>query len=102
LLLDIIITHQQNKSNDICCIVITRNLSSQPSFFGEKVTPFKSPSSCSLSLKSWVLKKWETIVVMQGRKQKSGLHCNELNSSSFKPTRLNRLGSFVRLEGASW
>jgi len=30
---------------------------------------------------------------MQGRKQKSGLHCNELISSFFKPARVNRLGS---------
>ncbi len=30
---------------------------------------------------------------MQGRKQKSGLHYNELISSSFKLAKLNRLGS---------
>jgi hypothetical protein len=52
LLLGIITTHQQSKIKNICYIAITRNLSSQPSFVGKKVTPFKSPSSCSSSLKS--------------------------------------------------
>jgi hypothetical protein len=41
LLLGIIITHQESKIKNICYIAITRNLSSQPSFVGKKVTPFK-------------------------------------------------------------